>query len=80
MRDEEPAARAFQAPTKASTSSGVGGKPVRSNVARRISTRFSAGGAGCKPFCSNAARMNSSIGDLIQATCFTVGSGGFAGG
>ena len=33
----------------ASTSSGVGGSPVRSNVARRIRTRLSAGRAGFRP-------------------------------
>ena len=33
----------------ASTSSGVGGRPIRSNVARRIKARRSAGATGMQP-------------------------------
>ena len=37
--------------TKASISSGVGGRPIRSNVTRRSSVALSAAGDGCRPFC-----------------------------
>ena len=48
--------------TKASISCGVGGRPVRSNVARRMSVRRSAGGAGFSPSASSRAPMKASIG------------------
>ena len=51
----------------ASTSSGVGGRPVRSNVARRISVRLSAGAAGVSPAASSFARMKRSSGDWAHA-------------
>ena len=60
----------------ASTSSGVGGRPVRSNVARRISVRLSAGGAGVSPFASSFARMKRSIVGERPAASFTAGGGG----
>ena len=41
----------------ASISSGVGGMPVRSSVARRISARLSAGATGFSPSLSSFARM-----------------------
>ncbi len=44
----------------ASTSSGVGGRPVRSNVARRISVRLSAAGAGRSP-CASSSRQDEAI-------------------
>src|SRR5205814_7430364 len=62
--------------TKASISAGVGGRPVRSKVARRISVRRSAGGAGVNRFASSFARMKRSIGILHQAAFFTFGSAG----
>ena len=42
---------------KACTSAGVGGRPVKSNVARRISVRRSAAGACRRWACSSRARM-----------------------
>ena len=49
---------------KASTSAGVGGRPVRSSVTRRISVRWSASGEGASPSSSSRARMKRSIGFL----------------
>ena len=40
----------------------MGGSPVKSNVARRIRVRRSAGGAGGSPFASSFARRKRSIG------------------
>ena len=54
-----PAARrrpAAWSATNASTSSGVGGRPVRSNVTRRIRVRRSASATGVSPFSSSRAR------------------------
>ena len=45
--------------TNASTSSGVGGRPIRSNDSRRISVRRSAGGRGRKPGLLQPCRMKS---------------------
>ena len=42
----------------ASTSSGVGGKPVRSKVTRRIKVGLSASAAGVRPWLRRAWRMN----------------------
>jgi hypothetical protein len=50
---------AIIARSKAETSSGVGGRPVRSKVARRISVRASAGGATVRPAGRRAARKAS---------------------
>src|SRR5258708_1342730 len=47
--------------TKASTSPGKGGRPVRSRDIRRIRRRRSVGGLGFSPFASNFARMKLSI-------------------
>ena len=47
--------------TKASTSAGVGGKPIRSKLSRRISVRRSASGAGSSCSWASRARMNRSI-------------------
>src|SRR5207237_572767 len=44
-----------------STSAGVGGRPVRSNVARLMRVRRSACFAGISPFSSSPARMKLSI-------------------
>src|SRR5436309_810478 len=71
-------AKASGAPSarNAATSSGVGGRPVRSKVTRRIKARLSAGGAGLSWFASRPARMKRSIGDLIQASSLTGGGAG----
>ena len=47
--------------TKASTSSGVGGRPIRSKYSRRISVRRSASGDGDSPLSLSFARMKRSI-------------------
>ena len=57
---------------KASTSSGVGGRPVRSKLARRMSVRLSAGAARLSPLSANFAMMNASIG-LRERTAGTAG-------
>ena len=55
--------RATSSARNASTSSGVGGRPVRSNVTRRISVARSAVGApAAGPSASSRARMNRSMG------------------
>jgi hypothetical protein len=65
--------------TNATTSSGVGGRPVRSNVTRRISVSRDASDDGLSPFSSSRLRMNASIGLRTQAGCATVGASGFCG-
>ena len=71
--------------TNASISSGVGGSPIRSSVARRISVRFPAGRTGFK-FCdSSLARMNLSMAPLElialpQALSLTGGGSGLRTG
>ena len=62
---------------KASTSAGVGGRPVRSKVTRRMSVARSASGEGESPSASRRARMKASMGLRIQAEFFTAGRGGF---
>src|SRR4051794_18992049 len=57
------------------TSSGVGGRPVRSNVARRIQVRRSAGGAGAIPGELDAAARKSSISLPVRAGSLTAGGG-----
>ena len=47
--------------TNASISSGVGGRPIRSNVTRRMSVRRSASGANDSPFSCSFARTKRSI-------------------
>ena len=47
--------------TKASTSSGVGGKPIRSKLSRRIRVGRSASGDGSSPSALSRARRNRSI-------------------
>src|SRR5262249_52744823 len=66
---------------KASISAGVGGRPVRSNVARRSSVRRSASGENVSPFFWSAASRNASIG-LRTDDCGsrTTGTGGGGGG
>ena len=49
--------------SKVAISSAVGGKPVRSKVARRRSVRRSAGGEGVMPWASSLARTKRSMGD-----------------
>ena len=53
--------------TNASISSGVGGRPIRSNERRRIKVRRSASGLGLSPCFSSVARMNASIGVRTQS-------------
>ena len=60
----------------ASTSSGVGGRPIRSRVSRRISVVRSAGGDGARPSVSSRASTNRSIGFLTQAASRTGGAAG----
>ena len=59
--------RATWSASNASTSSAVGGRPSRSNVARRIRVRRSAGGEGVSPSSSSLARTNASTGDADPA-------------
>ena len=66
--------------TKASTTAGSGGRPVRSRATRRASVRRSASGAGARPSASSRARMKRSIGVRTQADSFTAGRSGRAGG
>jgi hypothetical protein len=64
--------------TKESTSSGVGGNPVKSNVTRRIKCSRFARGAGASPTASRRARMKQSIGFVGPPTDGTTGRvGGF---
>ncbi len=58
----------------ASTSSGEGGRPIKSNVARRIKVRLSAGSAGLNPFCSKLAKMKRSIADRAHDWSRTSGA------
>ncbi len=48
--------------TKAAISSGVGGRPIRSHVARRISVRRSTGGAASRSSSSSFALIRMSTG------------------
>src|SRR5205807_1135410 len=59
---------------------GVGGKPVRSREARRISVRRSAGGEGFSPLASSFASTKASIGVFTHARSFTIGTAGFRTG
>src|SRR5207249_3511336 len=59
---------------------GAGGNPMRSNVARRMSVRLSAGLAGLIPLDSSAAKRKQSSGDLGQAESLTCGTTGSSGG
>src|SRR5205807_1902012 len=59
---------------------GVGGRPMRSNVARRISVRLSANGAGASFFSSNLASTNASTGVLTHTGFWTFGGSGFLTG
>ena len=49
----------IESDSNAAISSGVGGRPVRSKVARRIKVRASAAGAGARPVGIFAARKAS---------------------
>src|SRR5262249_23874953 len=60
--------------------SGVGGKPVRSKLARRINSRLPAGPAGFKFCCSSFARMKRSIAVRAQAASRTLGGVGLLTG
>ena len=69
--------------SNASTSSGVGGRPCRSNVARRIRTALGARGLGVSPLASSLAATNLSISFFTQpalAVAFTSGTAGSFGG
>ena len=59
---------------KAATSSGVGGSPVRSSVARRMSVHFSASGENAIPFPAAFAFRKASTG------CPALGGAGFCSG
>src|SRR5262245_58270309 len=63
-----------------SSSSTLGGRPIRSYVTRRSSVRGSASGAGERPFSSSFARMKLSIGLRGQLVFFTGGTAGSTGG
>ena len=54
-------------------SSGVGGRPIRSNVARRISVRRSASGENDRFFSASFAKRNPSIGFRTVALDVTTG-------
>src|SRR5436853_150701 len=77
MRVIEESAAEGQSFRKASTSPAVGGNPVRSKVARRISVRLSHGGDGLMPLPSSFSRMNESMGVFVHALFLTLGTGGF---
>ena len=64
----------------ASTSSGVGGRPVRSKVTRRIRVRRSASGEGRIPCSSSPRRTNGSIRFRDHAGSETAGRGRSAAG
>src|SRR2546430_915780 len=55
------------------TSSGVGGRPIRSKLKRRMSVRRSASGESRNLSCSSLARMNRSIG--LRARFESLGDG-----
>src|SRR5262249_44687376 len=61
---------------KARTSSGVGGRPVKSRYKRRISVRRSAGVTGLRWFISSVATMKASIGLRTQRVALTDGTAG----
>ena len=61
-RRSQEASASRTAATKASTSSGEGGRPVRSSDSLRNKVCGSASGAGESPFCSSFAKTNRSIG------------------
>ena len=65
--------------TKASVSAGVGGRPVKSYVARRIKVNLSAAGAGERPLDSSLARMKASMGLRTHLRFLTRGVSGAAG-
>ncbi len=66
--------------TKASTSSGFGGSPIRSRLSRRASVRRSASGAGFRPRFSSSASTKASIGLRTHALSLTSGTAGRVGG
>ena len=80
--DRPPSRRrpATRSARKASTSAGVGGRPVRSSVTRRISVVRSASGDGVSPSASSRARTKRSIGFRGQPASRTVGGAGRRGG
>ena len=65
--------------TKASTSSGVGGSPVRSIESRLMRVARSASGEGDIPSASSFASTNRSIGFRTHRASFTAGSAGRLG-
>ena len=58
--------------TKVLISLGVGGRPVRSNVARRMSVRLSVGGEKLRPLAFSLRRRKASMGFFVS-----FGTGGF---
>jgi hypothetical protein len=66
--------------SKASISAAVGGRPVRSRVARRRRVRRLAGAVGFRFLASRAERMKASMGVLTQALFLTAGGAGLATG
>ena len=66
--------------TKESTSSGVGGRPVRSKVARRIRVRLSASATGFRLLFSSSRKDEAVNGVRTQALFMTCGTGGFLTG
>src|SRR3954447_17028590 len=65
--------------TNASTSAGVGGRPVRSKVTRRIKAPLGAEGLGASPSVSRRDVMKLSIGFLAESACLTAGTAGTFG-
>ena len=59
---------------------GVGGRPIKSKVARRISVRLPAGATGFSPRDSRPARMKRSMAVLGQLSSLTTGIGAFRTG
>ena len=59
---------------KACSSSGVGGRPIRSRYTRRSSTALGASGRGFRPRCSCSAATNASIGLRTQPAFLTAGT------
>src|SRR6185503_10758813 len=62
------------------TSSGVGGRPMRSKYTRRSKAVLLAGGAGARPFFSSLSSTNASMGFFTQAAFFTFGTAGILTG
>ena len=65
---------------KAEISSGVGGSPVKSRVARRIKSSLLANGTGFRACFSRFARKNLSIFVFAHFVSFTAGTAGVESG